>query len=158
MIKAAAAAGAGAWAAPMIIDSLASPAAALTPGPCNYYVIRFSRNGNSANCAGGVAPTTTPVGSASTPGNNVGVCTSYTRVTSATTPVNLTISCTGGADEAGTVTITSPAGCQFQGASAPSPTCPTAPALSAASGTQLVFDESGVGQNSPWFAAVAIAC
>ena len=39
MIKASAIAGAAAWTAPVIIDSLASPAAAGTPGPCvkNYY-------------------------------------------------------------------------------------------------------------------------
>ena len=158
MIKAAAAAGVGAWTAPMIIDSLASPAAAATVGPCNYYVIRFTRNGNSGNCAGLVAPTTGLGACASTPSNNVGLCTSYTQVTSATTPVDLTIACAGGTDETGTVTINSPAGCQFQGASTPSTTCPTAPTLSAATGTQLVFNEPGVPQNGPWFVAVAIAC
>ena len=38
LIKASAAAGAAAWAAPVIIDSLASPAAAYTPGACGTIV------------------------------------------------------------------------------------------------------------------------
>ena len=53
LIKGAAVAGAAAWTAPMIIDSLASPAAAGTPGPCvkNYYArINFT---GCANIGGG---------------------------------------------------------------------------------------------------------
>src|SRR3954453_7065604 len=45
MIKAAAIAGAGAWTAPVIIDSLMSPAAAFTAGPGCY---RFVYQGDDA--------------------------------------------------------------------------------------------------------------
>jgi hypothetical protein len=50
MIRNAAAAGAVAWTAPVIIDSLASPAAAATPGPgfpCSYASIVFTIDGGS---------------------------------------------------------------------------------------------------------------
>jgi hypothetical protein len=66
MIKASAVAGAAAWTAPVIIDSLASPAAAGTPhcGPgtpnLSYGVVVYLKNGvyyqakiTGANCAGG---------------------------------------------------------------------------------------------------------
>jgi hypothetical protein len=64
MIKAAAAAGVGAWTAPMIIDSLASPAAAASvPGTC--YRVMIDSNGNT-NCVGFVAGGAT-TGSCATP-------------------------------------------------------------------------------------------
>jgi hypothetical protein len=65
MIKASAVAGAAAWTAPMIIDSLTSPAAAASggalPTSCSYALIVFTFGGNtyvmkiqsgSASCAG----------------------------------------------------------------------------------------------------------
>ena len=46
LIKRAAATGAVAWAAPTIIDSIASPAAAITGGfPCSYVTIVYTLNG-----------------------------------------------------------------------------------------------------------------
>ena len=48
MIKASAVAGAAAWTAPVIIDSLSSPAAAGTPSPCvNHYYARIDFSGCS---------------------------------------------------------------------------------------------------------------
>jgi hypothetical protein len=50
MIKRAAGAGAVAWTAPIIIDSLASPAAAATNGPCTLSVFQLNRT-SSSTCA-----------------------------------------------------------------------------------------------------------
>jgi hypothetical protein len=55
MIKASAAAGAAAWTAPVIIDSLSSPAAAFS-GSCQKYVVKLDTSGSTFNqCFGGTA-------------------------------------------------------------------------------------------------------
>src|SRR3954454_10784182 len=49
MIKASAVAGAAAWTAPVIIDSLARPAAAASnaPIPCSWFYLLFTKPGDS---------------------------------------------------------------------------------------------------------------
>jgi hypothetical protein len=156
LIRNAAVAGGAAWAAPVIIDSLASPAAAVTVGPCNYYVFSIRRDGNSQNCNvdNALVPAST---CASTPSNNIGVCTSYVRQTSSATPVSISVSCTGGATATATFTINT-AGCEFQGR-ASSLTCAAAPTLVAPLGTTTTtVTQSGIPQNGTWFAYLAIAC
>ncbi|MFA5885340.1 MAG: hypothetical protein WDA60_15925 [Acidimicrobiia bacterium] len=49
LIKKAAVAGTVAWATPMIVGSLASPAGALTPGPCTKYAVKIGP-GPSVTC------------------------------------------------------------------------------------------------------------
>jgi len=49
MIKRAAVVGAAAWTAPLVVESLTSPAGALTPGPCTKYAVKLY--GTSTTCA-----------------------------------------------------------------------------------------------------------
>lgn len=85
LIRRAAILGAAAWTAPVIIDSLASPAGAVT-NSCYLYVIQLDRNGNSAQANATIAdtaacltPTVTGLES---------VCSAFTRITvNGTAPV-----------------------------------------------------------------------
>jgi hypothetical protein len=157
IIKRAAATGAVAWTAPMILGSMASPAGAITAGPCDFYVFRMQREGGSGNCGAAIAslatcPTPTITGAST-------ACTSFTRQTSTTTPVNFTvIACSGGATETATFTINT-AGRVFvgQAQSGPSITCSAAVALGASSGTQTaVLTQAGLGTNGVWWAYLAV--
>ena len=72
MIKASAVAGAAAWTAPIIVDSLASPAAAASPGCVPYWIKLTSTGGCNSNCFGSGSGVSfplggSPVGSGSTP-------------------------------------------------------------------------------------------
>ncbi len=49
LIKRAAAAGAVAWTAPLVVESLTSPAGALTPGPCQPYYVKMLPSGTCYN-------------------------------------------------------------------------------------------------------------
>jgi hypothetical protein len=162
MIRSAAVAGAAAWTAPVIIDSLSSPAAAVTVGPCNYYVFLIRRDGASANCNivnNAPVPPSGTGSCASTPGNNIGVCTSYVRQTSASTPVTITLtSCTVSSDTATVVFSTTSPGCQFQG-QAQTTLCDAAPTLTAPTGTTTTtVTRTGFLQNQIFFVYLAIAC
>jgi hypothetical protein len=86
MIKASAVAGAAAWTAPVIIDSLASPAAAATVGPCvKQYYARIDFSGCSDIGNGNACFTKTgTLGCGVSPGGNPTVSnfnTSYYLVT-----------------------------------------------------------------------------
>lgn len=49
LIKRAAAVGAVAWTAPVVVESLTSPAGALTPGPCTKYAVKITATGACAS-------------------------------------------------------------------------------------------------------------
>ena len=73
MIKAAAAAGVGAWIAPVILDSLASPTAAGTAtGNCSVFVFKANRDNGSATCS--LVATTCPP----TVNSGATLCSGYT--------------------------------------------------------------------------------
>jgi hypothetical protein len=94
MIKRAAAVGAGVWAAPVIIDSLASPAAAFTaPSGCHFVI--FNNNCSPDNQG--------------TPCNNITGCTALPALAGC-----LSITCEAG----GAVTVTNQCGpqCHISGA------------------------------------------
>ena len=156
LIKRAAAVGASAWVAPTIIQSLTSPAGAVTVGACDYYVYRMDRSGNSSNCSVILAdlvacPTSTPtVGSSA--------CTSFTRRTSATTPVVISTGsgCTGGATESVTFTITT-AGRFFAGQAASVGAACANPMMFASTGTQTVtITQGGIPNGGRWWAYLAV--
>jgi hypothetical protein len=66
LIKASALAGAGAWTAPLVIDSLSSPAAALSAGaslPCSWTYVFFNKPGDSTVYYTGISGNTCNSGS-----------------------------------------------------------------------------------------------
>jgi len=157
MIKAAAITGLGAWTAPVIVDSLASPAAALTH-VCDFYVFKMVHSGNSGNCT-----TAIDTGACPTPmiSGAAGSCSGFARQTLTTSPVNFTsTACTGGITESVTFTINT-AGRSFAGTATsgglPTSTCLSSVALAAASGTSVTLTNGSLGQNAVWFAYLAIA-
>jgi hypothetical protein len=121
MIKGAAVAGAAAWTAPVIIDSLSSPAGAFS-GTCHKYYIKFAVRGSGAGtawanvgkcyCAEPACPNSGfPNGSGTTSGythlcSGSGVCTTNNTpqgpVTFSPTTANAT-----------SYTVTLPPGCEF---------------------------------------------
>jgi hypothetical protein len=157
MIKAAAVAGLGAWTAPVIIDSLASPAAAVTH-ICDFYVFHMTHSGNSGNCVTAIDTGTCPTPSIS---GATAACSSFARQTSTTAPVNFTnTACTGGTSESVTFTINT-AGRSFAGTATSgglsTSSCLASVTLTAASGTSVTLTNGSVDQNGVWFAYLAIA-
>ncbi len=155
-IKAAAAAGAGAWVAPAIMDSLTSPAAALTNGPCDLYVFRMQRTGASGACTAAIAL----VATCATPSVSGTVCTGFTRQTSTSSPVNFTNtgSCTGGANQSVTFTINT-AGRWFAGtfkSAANTAACPASAPLTPTTGTSVTLTQTGLNTNGVWWAYLAV--
>ena len=155
MIKASAAAGAAAWTAPVIIDSLSSPAAAVTH-ICSFYIFRMTDNGSSGTCSividAGVCPTPTITGASTS-------CSSFQRQTSTTTPVNFSaFTCSGGTgNQTATFTINT-AGRTFAGtAQSLGVTCASSVALNTASGTTVTLTQPSVPKNGSWLAYLAIA-
>ena len=156
LIKRAAAVGAVAWTAPLILDSMASPAGAITNGPCDLYVFRMQRTGGSGACTATIAT----VATCATPTVSGTVCTSFTRQTSTTSPVNFTNtgSCTGGADQSVTFTINT-AGRQFAGtfkSAANTATCPATAALTPTASTSVTLTQTGLASNGVWWAYLAV--
>lgn len=49
LIKRAAAVGAAAWTAPLVLESVTNPAGALTPGPCTKYAVKLTPTGGCAS-------------------------------------------------------------------------------------------------------------
>jgi hypothetical protein len=159
LIKRAAATGAVAWTAPMILDSLASPAAALTNGPCDLYVFRMQREGGSGNCNAVISPTSGG-NSCATPTVSGSVCTGFTRQTNTTSPVLFTATgnCTGGANQSVTFTINQP-GREFAGtfkSAANTSTCPATATLTPASGNSVTLAQTGLNTNGVWWAYLAV--
>jgi hypothetical protein len=153
MIKRAAAAGAVAWTAPVIVESLASPAAAVTGGRCDFYVFKMTRNGNSANCTAAIdTGTCSPATISGTS------CTGYDRQTSTASPVNFTSTgaCSGGASETVTFTINS-TGRAFAGTAQSLATCSSTVTLNPASGLSVTLSQGTVPQNGVWYAYLAIS-
>ena len=166
-IRKAAVAGAIGWTAPLILQSLTSPASAVSVN-CYFYVFKMSRNGNSANCNGNGAiqdatscPTPTII-------SGVASCPTYTRATSTTSPVNFTVvgTCTGGATESAVFTINT-VGCLIvgtavSGGASPGPACSSSVTLSPTTpptGTTVVtVTQTGIAQNGVWWAYLAIQC
>jgi hypothetical protein len=104
LIKRAAATGAVAWTAPLIIDSLASPAAALTcTGNC--FLVQFGPAGAGApNCNTTSQTVATGAGLAPCPSLGSSNCSSITSVAAGFTPANACLS--SAACQAGTATVT----------------------------------------------------
>lgn len=75
LLRRAAVAGAGAWTAPVIIGSLASPAGALT-NTCYFHVIRLRRSGGSANASAAIVNTAS---CATTRSGLTATCSTFTR-------------------------------------------------------------------------------
>jgi len=127
MIKGAAVAGAAAWTAPMIIDSLSSPAAA---GSCGnrYYLKLVARGTGTSQAEGtcynagplcnnaGSSATTVPSGSntgtCTSGGDYIWVCTGGTGHTTKGWPTSI-VDSNVGVDGTGTYTITLGSGCSF---------------------------------------------
>lgn len=115
MLKGAAAAGAAAWSAPVVLGSVASPAAAAS-GPCALYVYRVHAQANACG-AYALMPTATCATPTSTTCASCSPCSAGTRTTVAA-PANITFSgCSyvnQGTLTLGTATATGP-GCTFVG-------------------------------------------
>jgi hypothetical protein len=118
MIKAAGVAGAAAWTAPVIIDSLASPAAAATNGPCSAFTFQVHRV--TGSCTG---PTTHAPCSGFT---GIADCRNYTG----TAPTPTASTCSGSGNVSVTFTVSGT--CRIVGTgTATGNVCPGAPTLTA---------------------------
>jgi hypothetical protein len=152
MIAASAVAGVAAWTAPAIVDSLASPAAAVAH-VCNVYVFKVTRNGDLATCTAAInavcaTPTLSGAGAS---------CSAFTRVNSTTSPINFSNpgTCTGGNTETTTFAINT-AGHNFVGTATSATVCASTLTLTAASGTSASVTQTGVPQNGVWYAILVI--
>lgn len=164
LIRRAAVAGAVAWTAPIVVESLASPAGALTPAGCSLYVFRLDRNGNSGNAQvtlSADACATTVTGLAST-------CDGFTRITAnGTAPVGtvtFSASYDSGLDAFSFSFSESSPDCAVVGSASTSGTgtstaCAASIALAAASGNPLVMSVPATDVNNvrAW-AYVAVSC
>jgi hypothetical protein len=160
LIKAAAGSMGGAWVAPRVLESMVSPAAAITAGPCDFYVFKMTRTGefacSSASASVAECATNLPNGSNG--------CTTVTRQTSTLTPVLISTGAPPGCTETGggevvTFTIITPGrffvGQAQSGPDFPAPPC-ILPTLSAASGTSVTLTETGVPSNGVWWAYLLV--
>jgi hypothetical protein len=162
LIKAAAASVGGAWVAPRILESMVSPAAAVTAGPCDFYVFKMTRTGafacSSASASLAECNATIPNGSNG--------CTTVTRQTSTLTPVLISTGAPPGCSdssgfEAVTFTIITPgrffAG-QAQSGPSVAPGACIVPTLSASTGTQTTtLTQNGVPSDGVWWAYLLVA-
>ena len=161
MIKRAAAAGAIAWTAPVILDSLSSPAAAVSvPAGCYGYVFFLSASGSTC--------TVTLVSGGNNGGNNCskitipasGTCSTYTDALG--TPEAAVVTAAGCTALAGSLTgfptfsIVGGYSCTFLQVGKNATCATTGASFSAASGTTAT--PSGTPSSASYYALVGIKC
>jgi len=167
LIKRAAALGAAAWTAPVILDSLGSPAAAVTGAECLLYVLAGSAQGNGPCDAFTIASTGTCASPTSTTcsgcTSNCASGTSLTRQTTSGTAAPSITGCSEDPSGSGTITLgtaTVAAGCTIIGYATRLTTCfgATAVALTPGSGTATQNLGSLTGKNTSFFVYLLVEC
>jgi hypothetical protein len=168
MIKAAGIAGAAAWTAPAIIDSLVSPAAA-SSGKCKLYVYQGSASGNACGAFTLLDATTcadpTAVPCASCPCGGCANCnsgTTFVRADSADGAFTFS-NCTANAAGTGTInfgTATAPGTCNVVGFKVVVGACAGAASVALTNGANsaTVTLGSATGKNTNFFVYLLTSC
>lgn len=158
-------AGAVAWSAPIVVESLRAPAGALTPTGCYLYVFRLDRNGNSGNAQ----VTLSALDSCATTVTGLaGTCDDFTRVTAnGTAPVGtvtFSASYDNGLDAfsfsfSESSTACAVAGSAITAGTGTSTACAASVSLAPASGNPLVLSvpATDVNNTRAWV-YVAVSC
>lgn len=162
-IRKAAVAGAIGWTAPLVLQSLTSPASAASAN-CHFYVFKVTKsnagNGNPACSNVIISPATCPTTAAPSVS-----CPSYTRGLTTAAPVNFSaFACVGTSGppetELVTFTITTP-GCTFAGklAGSVNAACPGSVSLGTVGGTTTTLGPTTVTTKDDfWYAYLAVQC